>query len=583
MLYLAEVQKQKGGLLSGGGRSELKLLACQRNDQNWTPVPEEVIPSEEANKINDGALVLVELSPSRQVQRIQEAGRPLVNILQNFSRQVEKLKLKEDEIDQWKQSLMIQVQELNRREMEMEARWEQVQQLENDFKRLDTQQQVVDTSRTEIDKLRTEIERNRQELEGAWEHLRGEQRRFEESKANSEKHQVVDQERNRTLLDLVNSLSGQTNATEIVRESLNVAMELAGHQQDTLNLHWQKLELQRHAITQQEQEIEQLGQTLGDRQNELQQAQNSLTQLMTQVQLKTAIVETKQQLVVRLQQYVETEEGIYQKLHTLAANTETEVPQPEIDVEALQKMPLAELDKMVQDWQEKLDRDSSFVHEQEPELKYKQELIEELQQKITNAVGEERTTLEAELADEQDIYQMLNQSLVGQRRNLIAQQKTLQQHQVILWQRQGISRDIKSEANGLESIVSQLQAQKQQKSEELQKLEGDIAQILAAIASEQGTIDQQIQEIATKSLEIKALEEQLLNLHSTNGESCGKVNVYQEALQPIQDGIDSVRNQLQNILESLTQIQTTEDSQLETIAQMRDTLERFMNVPEVAI
>ncbi|KHG41791.1 hypothetical protein OA07_09200 [Aphanizomenon flos-aquae 2012/KM1/D3] len=74
MLYLAEVQKQKGGLLSGGGKSELKLIACQRADQNWSPVPDEMIVTDEASKLNDGALVLVDLSPNRQVQRIQDAG-----------------------------------------------------------------------------------------------------------------------------------------------------------------------------------------------------------------------------------------------------------------------------------------------------------------------------------------------------------------------------------------------------------------------------------------------------------------------------------------------------------------------------
>ena len=84
MLYLAEVQKQKGGLLSGGPKTELKLLACQRTDQNWSTVSEEAITSEDASKLNDGALVLVELNPNRQVQRVKEAGRPLVNILQNF-------------------------------------------------------------------------------------------------------------------------------------------------------------------------------------------------------------------------------------------------------------------------------------------------------------------------------------------------------------------------------------------------------------------------------------------------------------------------------------------------------------------
>ena len=186
MLYLAEVQKQKGGLLSGGGKSELKLIACQRNDQNWSPVPDEMIAADDAGKLNDGALVLVELSPNRQVQRIQDAGRPLVNILQNFSRQVEKFKLKEEEIDQWKQSLKLQIEELNRREMEMESRWDEVQKLEHDSRRIDTQQQLVNTSRTEIDRLRLEVERNRQELESAWEHLRVEQRCLETSRCDEE-------------------------------------------------------------------------------------------------------------------------------------------------------------------------------------------------------------------------------------------------------------------------------------------------------------------------------------------------------------------------------------------------------------
>ena len=136
MLYLAEVQKQKGGLLGGGAKTELKLLACQRTDQNWSTVSEDVIAAEDASKLNDGALVLVELNPNRQVQRIQEAGRPLVNILQNFSRQLEKFKLKEDEIDQWKQSLTFQAQELNRREMDMEVRSEQLQQLEDELQQL---------------------------------------------------------------------------------------------------------------------------------------------------------------------------------------------------------------------------------------------------------------------------------------------------------------------------------------------------------------------------------------------------------------------------------------------------------------
>ncbi|MFM5892583.1 MAG: hypothetical protein ACKOQS_30535, partial [Dolichospermum sp.] len=118
MLYLAELQKLKTGLLSVTGKTELKLIACQHNEQNWSPVPKEVIVSNETNKLNHGALVLVELSANRQIQRIEEANLTLVNILQNFSRQLARFKLKESEIDQWKYSLRIQAEELNRRQEE---------------------------------------------------------------------------------------------------------------------------------------------------------------------------------------------------------------------------------------------------------------------------------------------------------------------------------------------------------------------------------------------------------------------------------------------------------------------------------
>jgi len=580
VLYLAEVQKQKGGLLSGGGKSELKLIACQRNDQNWSPVPDEMIAADDAGKLNDGALVLVELSPNRQVQRIQDAGRPLVNILQNFSRQVEKFKLKEEEIDQWKQSLKLQIEELNRREMEMESRWDEVQKLEHDSRRIDTQQQLVNTSRTEIDRLRLEVERNRQELESAWEHLRVEQRCLEEIRLNVQHSQSIDEGRNQALSDLLNRLSSQTAPIDMVKESLNYAFEFAEKQQDALNLHWQKLEIQRHWANQQQKEGDELVQTLFGRQNELQQEQDSLAQQITQVQLKITTVSSKQELTAIVKQHLETEEEFSEKLHILATKTDAEVPKPEIDVAALQQMPLKELEKMVQNWQEKLDRDSDFVQEQEQELKYKQELIEELQQKIIHSAEKERENLELELADEQDLYQMLNESLVGQRRNLIGQQKTLQQNQVVLWQRQGISVDIKGESSDLEAMVLQLEAQKQQKSAQIEKLESDIAQMITTIETDQGTIDHQTQEVEAKRQEVRSLEEQLLNLRTATAECWGRVNLYQEALQPIQDALDGLRYQLQKIAESLTQIQAIGDSHRQIVTDLRQVIESFMNLPE---
>lgn len=581
MLYLAEIQKQRGGLLGGGGKSELKLLASQRSDKNWSSVPDETIVADEASKFNDGALVLVDLSPNRQVQRIQEAGRPLVNILQNLSRQVERFKLKEEEIDQWKQSLNLQVQELNRREMEMESLWEQVQKLENDSKNVERQQQSINTSRTETERLQAELERNRQELEGAWEHLRVEQRSLQETMSKVQKSQFVDEELKSVLDSLIDRLSAPILSIDEVRKCLNYAFEFTNQQQNNLNIHWQKLEVQRHSANQQEKEGEELVQILFSNKQQLQQAQDYLAQQLTQMQLKTAVVNSKRELATILKWHLGSEEELSQKLRILVVNTDVKVSKPEIDVTALEQMPMKELERMIQDWQDKLERDSGFVQEQEQELKYKQELIEEIQQKIVHSSEEEKVNLESELADEQDLYQMLNKSLVGQRCNLIGQQKTLQQNQVVLWQRQGILLDTKGELSDFESIISELETQKQQKSAEIEGLEIYIAQTLTAMETDQELINHETQEVEEKRRKVNSLEEQFLNLRMASAEYMGRVSLYQEALQPIQDALDRLREQLDMIAGSLTQLQEFDDSRIQVVAELRQVIGSFMNLSEV--
>jgi chromosome segregation ATPase len=207
VLYLAEVQKQRSGFGLGGGKAELKLLACQRGEHNWTAVPgDDVIPVEEANKFNDGTLVLVELSASKQVQRIQEAARQLVSILQNFSRLQDKFKDKEEEIEQWKASLTFSSQELNRREMEMQAREEQLAQMQDELERLEAQRSEIENTRDEANRLRDEVDRSRQEIETAWEQLRGEQQQVLQQQSQVQQGSVVDQQQAIRIQELMNKL-----------------------------------------------------------------------------------------------------------------------------------------------------------------------------------------------------------------------------------------------------------------------------------------------------------------------------------------------------------------------------------------
>jgi chromosome segregation ATPase len=588
VLYLAEVQKQKGGLLGSGSKTELKLLACQRTDQSWNPVPEEVINAEDASKLNDGALVLVEMTPNRQLQRIQEAGRPLVNILQNFSRQLEKFKLKEDEIDQWKESLTFQAQELNRREMDMETRWEQLQQIEEELQNLETQQQQVKTSRAEIEQLQQELERNHQELEGAWEHLRGEQRRIEEYQANCQQGKVLDEEQSRVISELLDSelldrLSTRVAPTEILKEHLQLSFELVEKQQANLNPHWEKLEQQKTLATQQQEEVNRLVHSLSDRQNAYQQAQNSLEEQTSQLKVHTAVLTSKKEYIQILNEQLRHEQDLYQDIHSLAANSSDAVISQQLNVEALEKMPQEELQKLIQDLQTKFEIDSTFVQDQELELKYKQDTIEELQKKINQASDQDRINLETELTEEKDLYQMLNETLVGQRRNLLERQKLIKEHRNILRRRQGNTLADVQENQKIDfsQILLQIENQRQQHSQELQKLERDIEQMRAAIELAQGTINTQSQELENKRQELKTIEENLQNLRTATAECWSRVNLYQEALQPIQDCLDGLREKLQVMVEDLAQIQETGNYQLQTISQMRHTLLSLISQPEL--
>ncbi|HEY9884504.1 MAG TPA: hypothetical protein V6C98_12930 [Thermosynechococcaceae cyanobacterium] len=134
MLYLAQVQKK--GLL---GKTGLQLLARQRSENAWTLLPEEeTILTAEANSLGEGMLVLVELTSTRQVLTVKDAKDWLLDIVQKFlvsGITPAFLQQETERAEQWRQSLTLQSQELDRRALELEARKEQIQDMEEKLKR----------------------------------------------------------------------------------------------------------------------------------------------------------------------------------------------------------------------------------------------------------------------------------------------------------------------------------------------------------------------------------------------------------------------------------------------------------------
>jgi len=580
VLYLAEVQKQKSGLM--GFKTDLKLLACQRTDQSWSAVTaDEVIPApDEANNFNAGVLVLVELSGNKQVQRPPtEAGRQLVSILQNFSRQLEKSKTQEEEIEQWKQSLTYQSQELNRREMEMEARVEQLAQLDEDFERLEAQRQEIDTAREETQRLREEFERNRLELEGAWEHLRGETRRLEERQAEYQQGTVLDEAQGQKIRELLDRLAGAIAPTEAIREQLNLAFEIVNGQQELLNGHWQQLEQQRNSATQMQGDVDRQTQELQRRTEELTQAENALEKARSERMVFQNALEMKQEFARMQDLQLRTQQELYEQLNRLATTSADVKISQKIDLEALEKMPLGELQEVVQNLQQDLEKVVRFVNDQEEELTFQRQTVDELQAKINQASEYDRMSLENELAEEQDCYQMLDETLVGQRRNLREREEILNQHQRVLRRRQGIA-EYDGQDNqkiDLGPVLSQLDGQRQQQSEELQKLESQVEQMRLSISQAQGMIDHQAGEQEATRNQIKQLEQNLLSSRTALAELWARVNVYQEMLQPYQDRVNEMRQKLEAIASTLAQIQETGDYQLQSIAQMREVIVSLMS------
>jgi len=586
VLYLAEVQKTTASF-GLGGKVELKLLACQRSEQNWTAVPgEEVIAAEEAKNFNAGALVLADLNNNRQVKRVQEAGRQLVSILQNFSRMQEKFKTQEEEIEQWKQSLTYQSQELNRREMEMEARREQLQALEEDSEKLEQQRQEIAGAREEADRLREEIERKSQELEGAWEHLRGEMRRLEETKEDIQKSAGLDAEQANKLHEILSRISGAVAPTDQIREQVNQAFGLISGQQTLLDQHWQRLEQKRSEAEQLQAEVDRQSQDLETRWQEWHQAQVSLDQACGEVKIQQTTLQLKQEEAQNLSLLLQNQEDLYQQMYRLAESSDDVQVSARIDLEALDKMPVDELQSLVQDLQRDQDKVYHFVNDQEEELRLQMEEIEALQQKIQSANDYDRLALETELAEEQDRYQMLNETLVGQRRNLRERQEVLAKHQSVLQRRQGIQVDSSQERPTVDlgPVLSQLDSQRQQQAEVLQKLEGQVSQMRGAIEQAQGMISQQTGEQDAKRNELKQWEENLRSQRSTVAELWGQVNLYQEWLQPTQDSLNGLRQASEAIAGILGQFQEASDYQLQAIADMRQVMQSLVaeQAPELA-
>jgi chromosome segregation ATPase len=568
VLYLAEVQK-KSGLLSSN-KAELKLLACQRSEERWQALAgDESIPTDKVNDFGGGSLVIVELNSGRQVQRVQEAVRPLLTILQSYSRLQDKVKTQEEEINQWKESLTFQSQELQRREMEMESKRDEMSQLEEDMVKLEQQRGEAMALREEAQRLRGELKEKNEELEASWDKLRTEMAQFESQR--SEHGGGISPDQRNSLEGHINRLSEAVVNSEGLAEQLNSACDAIGNNQPLLDHHWRQLEEHNNSVAQIQGQIDELQRQFADRKQQAQTSQSALQQTRDDLHSRQHDRGFKQEHLASLRRQLDSQEQLRRHAILLGGGGDELIAPAE--VEALNSMPLTELETKVSDVKREYDRVYSFVNDQEEELNLQQQTIEELREKIAEADEFARINLEAELADEQDNYRVLDGSLFDQRRTLRDRKAIFHEYEVILARRRGQPLPHNGEAIvDVAPMMAQLDSQRDALTVELDAIEGQLQALEAEIAQLKETVDRHQQDLDNHQPELDRLEGELAQQRAIGAELSAKVSLYQELLHPTQETFNGLNQRLQTLQEESGRLQSLGTSQHEIVAGIREAL-----------
>jgi hypothetical protein len=140
MLYLAQVKNSfnKDSL-------DLQLIAYQQANLSWSICHPEIITLHNSNFLNEGVLVLVNVEENKDVVDIKEAKDwilTLINIyLNSESLSLENLQREKSKLEEWKQELTSEQQKITQDRLELETRLEQLQELEDNLKKMIKQQE----------------------------------------------------------------------------------------------------------------------------------------------------------------------------------------------------------------------------------------------------------------------------------------------------------------------------------------------------------------------------------------------------------------------------------------------------------
>lgn len=497
---------------------------------------EQIVPVPDSNlakDLKDGQLAIADLvGTNNDIKSLQDASRRLVQILQNFGKLQEKFKAGEQEIEQWKQSLTFQTQEVQRREIEVEERERELEQLEARKEEIESQLEKFDREREEVLRLREEIRAKEQEF--------------------AQRATALSAEQAQELRDLVRQLSSTNFSFPAIEEKINTCLETIYKRQEVLNEFWRELEGQRERVTQAQQEVEAAKRHLDSFLVEWKQVQNLLIETQVELKLRKEQLQPKENIAQILRTAHQAQMELFQNsseaivlLSGSAGLLSAE------EVKRLQEIPIEELEEIITASQAELEKALNFVNLQEDELAAIEGDIAEISNKIALANEFEKLELEAEKESLEEEYRAQENSLQGQRRGLQERESILEQQRRILEKRMGS--DTVDPLELLRPIVLELETMQQQTDDSLASLQKQIESDRAVIKQQENLVGEQKQLQQKKQLELKQAEEQLAEKIRLHAEAQGKLNSLERILRPVQDIIDAVRPMLEQVKGELAQ------------------------------
>jgi hypothetical protein len=139
MRYLAQVHTEDLAQPASRPPSAFLLIAVQESDDIWELVNgTPIVKSDRAALHGLNTWVLINVSDRQEVLQVEDAKPWVMDLIKTYLSlgvTPEFLRQETERAEQWRQSLTLQSQELDRRALELEARREQLQALEAELKR----------------------------------------------------------------------------------------------------------------------------------------------------------------------------------------------------------------------------------------------------------------------------------------------------------------------------------------------------------------------------------------------------------------------------------------------------------------